>query len=232
MSTICYVGCLYNHAVIIQEIGIGGERVEELLNQNKGKLDVQFLNQALEFATRMDSDVNIGTISLFHVGNNNDCIQLAEREGKHRAYVMLSLIAAALSGNIESINRLSLEPYLEEYNESDDPLSLVHCDLFSIDVSSKVPIEIAQQSDQIKVVNELLLRTNVCPDEGYVYWVGLQLQAVDVALLQEIHWVKKLRLARNKLATLPEEMKYYLQQVYHYKGHKPSKVLYHRPIVK
>ena len=212
---LCYVGCLYNCAVIIQEIGIGGERVEELLNQNKGKLDVQFLNQALEFATLMDSDVNIGTISLFHVGNNNDCIQLAKREGKHRAYVMLSLIAAALSGNIENINRLSLKPYLEKYNEYelDDPLSLVHCDLFSIDVSSKVPIEITQQSDQIKVVNELLLRTNVCPNEGYVYWVGLQLQAVDVALLQEIHWVRKLRLARNKLTTLPENLEYCLQQV-------------------
>ena len=195
----------YTNAVIIQEIGIGGERVEGLLNQNKEKLDVQFLNQALEFATRMDGDVNIGAISLFHVENIKQCIELAEREGKHRAYVMLSLIAAALSGNKESINHLSLKP-----GENEDS---VHCDLLSVDVSSKVPIEIAQQSDQIKIVNQFLLRTNVCPDEGYVYWVGLQLQAVGVALLREIHWVRKLRLARNKLTTLPEELKYYLRQV-------------------
>ena len=192
-----------------------------MLNRNKGKLDVEFLNQALEFATRIDSDVNIGVISLFHVENIGQCIKLAEKEGKHRAYVMLSLIAAALSGNKASINHLLLKSaswkgnYLEKYNDN-DPLLLTHCGLYSVDVSCKVPIEIAQQNNQTEIVNELLLRMNVCPEEGYVYWVGLQLQAVDVALLQEIHWVKKLTLARNKLATLPEEMEYYLQQVYHY----------------
>ena len=187
---------------------------------------MQFLNQALEFATRMDSDVNIGKISLFHVENIKQCIELAEKEGKHRAHVMLSLIAAALSGNIESLNHLSLEPgskeekevitfkliYMEE-DDNNEPLSLIHCGLFSVDVSSKVPIEIAQQSNQIKIVNELLLRTNVYPDEGYVYWVGLQLRAIDIALLREIYWVRKLRLSRNKLTTLPEELGDYLYQV-------------------
>ena len=223
---------MYNHAVIIQEIGVGGERVDELLNQNKGKLDVHLLNQALEFATWMDNDVSIGKISLFHVENINYCIKLAKKEGKHHAYVMLSLIAAALSGNKECLNHLSLESVPEEKNnlfklvyfhgfdddlgfmvDVDEPLSLMHCGLFSVDVSSKVPIEIAQQKDQNKIVHELLLKTNVCPDEGYVCWVGLQLQAVDTELLQEIHWVKKLRLDRNKLTTLPENLDDCLQQV-------------------
>ena len=40
--------------------------------------------------------------------------------------------------------------YVEEDNNN-EPLSLIHsvCGLFSVDVSSKVPIEIAQQSNQI-----------------------------------------------------------------------------------
>ena len=172
----------------------------------------------------MDNDVNIGIISLFHVENIKQCIYLAEKEGKHRAYVMLSLIAAALSGNMESINHLSLKPasekenqvysYLDEYFDN-DPLSLIHCGLFSINVSSKVPIEIAQQNNRIKIVNKLLLMINVCPDEGqrYVYWVGLQLQTIHIALLQKINWVKRLRLSRNKLTTLPEDLDYCLGQV-------------------
>lgn len=213
---------LYLYAVIIQEIGIDGEKVEELLKRTKGKLDVEFLNQALEFATWMDSDANVGKIALAHLGNIKHCIRLAEKEGKHHAYVMLSLVKAASSGDKEILNHLLLEPVSEEekfdiYNyieeDKEEPLSFVHCGLCSVNVSSKVPIEIAQQSNQIIIVNELLMKTNVCPDEGYVYWVGLQLRAIDTALLREIYWVKKLRLCRNKLTTLPEELCDYLKQV-------------------
>ena len=202
--------------VIFQEIAIGGKRIDDLLKLGKGKLDVEFFNQVLEFATWMDSDVNVGKIALYHLGNIQHCMKLAEKEGKYHAYVMLSLITAALSGDKDSLNQLSLGYSDKEISLEGDVLPLfVHCDLFSVDVSSKVPIEIAQQNNHIEIVNEFLLKTNVCPEQGYqyVHWVGLQLRSVDVALLGKINWVKILWLSRNKLATLPEELGDYLKQV-------------------
>ena len=69
------------------------------------------------------------------------------------------------------------------------------------------------QSNQIQVMNELLMKANKYPDEGYVHWRGLQLREVDTSLLREIYWVKKLILSRNKLTTLPGELDDYLKQV-------------------
>ena len=175
---------------------------------------MKFLNQALEFATQKDSDVNIGKIALAGPANIKQCIMLAERDRKHRAHVMLLMIMAALSGDKDILNRLSLEPVQNEFEENNtELLSLVHCRLFSVNVSSKVPIEIAQQSNQIQITNELLMKTNVYPDEEYVCWRGLQLRELDISLLKKIHWVKKLGLSRNRITTLPQEMGMYLRQV-------------------
>ena len=67
------------HIAIMHEIGSGGERVEELLNHGKGKFDVQFRNQALEFATRMDSDLSVGKlIALAHPTNIIKCLKFAK----------------------------------------------------------------------------------------------------------------------------------------------------------
>ena len=184
--------------------------MEELLNRGKGKLDVQFLNEALEFATQMDSDISVGKVALAGPVNFKQCIMLAEREGKHHAHVMLLMIMAAISGDKEILNHLHLEPAYEDYTEL---LSLVHCGLFSVNVSVNVPIEIAQQNNKIQVIDELLMKTNVNPEEGYVYWIGLQLRELYKSLLRKIYWVKKLRLARNKLTALPQEMGEYLKQV-------------------
>ena len=69
------------------------------------------------------------------------------------------------------------------------------------------------QSNQIQVLNKLLMKANTYPDEGYVHWRGIQLCEVDTSLLREIYWVKNLSLSRNKLTTLPEELGDYLKQV-------------------
>jgi GTPase SAR1 family protein len=72
----------------------------------------------------------------------------------------------------------------------------------------------AIQSNQIRVMNELLMKANEYPDKGHVHWRGLQLCDVDTPLLREIYWVKQLNLSRNNLTTLPEESGDYLKQVY------------------
>ena len=204
------------HTALIQEIGIGGERVEELLNCSKGTLDVQFLNQALEFATRMDSAINVGKVALVHpdLGNINHCIKLAEREGKHHAHAMLLLITAirsSSSSNKKISDFLLLEP-CHPACRSESSL-YVYCRRFSVNIPINVPIKIAQQFNKIQVMNELLLKTGVCQIEGYVHWGGLQLHEICLSLLRKICWVKTIILSRNKLTTLPQEIDEYLKQV-------------------
>ena len=186
-------------------MGIGGDKVEELLNHGKGKFDANFLNQALEFAIRMDSVVNIGKVALAFPSNVNlkPCIMLAEREEKHHAHAMLLLISAALSGDNEILNYLSLIVV-------DNGL---YCDRCSVYVRSNEPIKIAQQNDQVQVMHELLMKTNVYPDEGYVCWKELQLCKLNISLLRRISWVRQLTLSQNSLTTLPKEMCKYLTQV-------------------
>ena len=203
------------HTAVIQEIGIGGENLEELLNSSKGTLNVQFLNQALEFATRMDSAVNVGKVALVHpdLDNINQCIKLAEREGKHHAHTMLLLISAITLGNKEMANYLLLEPCQLAY--SNESISYyVYCCRFSVYIPINMPIKIAQQSKQIQVMIELLMKTDVCEIEGYVRWRGLQLHKLNLSLLRKIYWVKRLVLSSNKLTTSPEETGEHLKQVY------------------
>lgn len=213
-SQLYYVLILIPYAAVIREIGIDGDRVEELLNHGKGKFDDKFLNQALEFATQMDSASNVGKVVLVCPWPSNinlkQCIMLAEREEKHHAHAMLLLVTTALSGVMEILHQISFEPAEEHRNAA-----VVHCynDLFSVNVSTRVPIEIAQQSNQNQVMNKLLMMTDVYPDEGNICWEGLQLQKLDLSLLMKIYWVQNLILSRNKLTTLPQEISEYLQQV-------------------
>ena len=198
----------------MQEIGINGERVEELLNHGKGKLSVKCLNQALELATRMDSDTNISKIASVHSANISKCIKIAETTEKRHAHALLLLIRTALSGDMEALNYLSLESVqYRSYNE--DILPLVHCGLLSVTVSNDVPIEMARQNNQTQLMHELLMKTNVYPKEGCIHWIGLQLRELSMLLLKRISWVKNLRLSRNKLATLPDDIDKYLNQVCH-----------------
>jgi hypothetical protein len=200
------------HTAIIREIGIGGDRVEDLLNHGKGKFDDNFLNQALEFATRMDSASSIGKVALVCPWPSNinlkQCIVLAEREEKHHAHSMLLLVTAALSGVKEILHQMSFEPAKKYRNEA------VVCCYSGVNIPTGVLIEIAQQNNRIQVMNELLMMTDVYPDEGYIFWGGLQLQKLDLSLLMKIYWVKNLILSGNKLITLPQEISEYLKQVY------------------
>ena len=80
-------------------------------------------------------------------------------------------------------------------------------------MSTVVPIEIARRSQNPIVREELLLRTDVNQEEGSVYWHGLRLLVLDLSWVRKIHWVKRLRLARNGFRIIPNEVGSYLKQV-------------------
>ena len=197
----------------MREIDSGGKRVEELLNHGKGKLDVHFRNKALEFATRLDSDVNVGKIvALAQPTNIIKCIEFAQTREKRHALAMFLLIEAIASGDQEAVNCLLLKP-IKYINCSEDVLPLTCCSSLSVTISTNVPIEIARRFNQPHLMYEVLMKTNVYPKEGYVYWIGLQLRELSPSLIKGINWVKHLRLSRNKLTTLPNVIGKYLKQV-------------------
>ena len=154
---------------------------------------------------RNDNTLNVGKLVVKGAKEIQECLKYAESEKKHKARALLLMIMAAQTGDIEMIQKLRGEPVpgLEE----------VQTAIHSNDVSMLVPIEIARRCGKTQVRGELLIMTDVNPEEGYVYWHGLRLLSLDIAWLRKIAWVKKLRLARNEFKSLPPEMATYLKQV-------------------
>lgn len=205
---------------IIREIGINGDRVSELLSHAKDKVDPQFLSQALEVATRMDSDVNIGNIVSAGPLNVAECIKIAQREEKPHARAMLMLIRAAQTGNLKTLNQLHVKAYnpqrvtLSNDNVTDGHKHpLIYCALLDVNISPNVPIEIARQQGHSQVREELVMKTGVYPDKKHVLWSKLQLLELDHSLLRRISWVEMFKVDRNGLTTLSNKIAQYLKQV-------------------
>ena len=78
---------------------------------------------------------------------------------------------------------------------------------------TKVPIKIASKSRHKKVLDELILRTNIDIDSGSVGWSGLSLSEVDIKWLQRVLLViKYLDLSQNQLVALPTDIAVYLKK--------------------
>ena len=157
-------------------------------------------------AVRNDNTLNVGKLVVKGAKEIQECLKYAESEKKHKAHALLLMIMAAQTGDVEMIQKLRGEPVpgLEE----------VQTAIHSNDVSTLVPIEIARRCGKTQVRGELLIMTDVNPEEGYVYWHGLRLLQLEMSWLSRISWVKTFRLARNGFKFLPEEMAYYLKQVH------------------
>lgn len=123
-------------------------------------------------------------------------------------FVSLPFIYLLLIVCFSSFFPISLQPMT-----CDDEFSEVQKAVISGRVSTVVPIEIARRSQNPIVREELLLRTDVNQEEGSVYWHGLRLLVLDLSWIRKIHWVKRLRLARNGFRSIPNEIGGYLKQV-------------------
>ncbi len=158
----------------------------------------------------------MGKLIVKGADNIDDCLRLAKENHKPHARAMLLLVKASLEGNKNLVLKLFDEPApgLQDAREyQDDGFPDVQKAGVSGKVSTVVPIEIARRNGHSTVREELLLKTDVNQEEGTVYWHGLRLLILDVSWLRKIHWVKRLRLARNGFRQLPNEMGTYLRQV-------------------
>ncbi len=201
---------------IIKEVETDGEKLTELLRNNTDQLEPNCLNRALMAATRNDNHFNIGKLVVKGAKNLDACLEYAQTEKKPHARAMLLLIKAASSGNKSIVQKLFGEAVDKPDNLKNFPDNCfpeVQKAVLSGKVSTVVPIEIARRNGHIHVQEELLLKTNVNQNEGYVYWHDLRLLQLEVPWLRRINWVKRLRLARNGFNTLPNDMGNYLKQV-------------------
>ena len=215
--------CLYYVHVhmqteIIKEVENDGNTLRELLINGADNLEPGCLDRALMTAVKNDNHLNVGKLVVKGARNLQACLIYAKDEKKPHARAMLLLIIAAQTGNKAIVQKLFGEPVpglqnMAEYE--DEGFRQVQEAVLSGNISTLVPIEIARRNGQAQVREELLLKTDVNQEEGYVYWYGLRLLQLDVGWLRKIAWVKDLILARNGFKTLPPEMAIYLRQVNH-----------------
>ena len=205
------------HAGIIREVETNSDRLTELLKKaSERKIDVCYLNRALKAAVKNDNHLNAGKLIVKGSTNISECLRYAKDAKKPHARAMLLLIKAAQTGDVAIVQKVFGEPVPDLQNPQeyeDDGFSQVQEAVFSGRVSTVVPLEIARRNQHHDVREKLLFRTDVNEEEGYVYWHGLRLLQLDTSWLRRIMWVKKLRLARNGLQSLPPEIGTYLKRV-------------------
>ena len=175
------------------------------------------MNRALMAATKNDDYFLIVELVKKGADNLDECLDSAQTKIKPHAHAMLLLIKAASSGDKALLQKLFGES-VDKSDDSYDPAGFTNVQMavLSGKVSAMVPIEIARRNGHLQVWEELLFKIGVNQEERYVHWREMGLVQLEVSLLRKIGWVKRLRLARNDLQTLPDDMGNYLKQVKDY----------------
>lgn len=207
---------IINFTEIIKEVENNGDKLTELLKNGADNLEPGCLDRALKAAVKNDNHLNVGKLVLKGAKELQSCLQYAKDEKKPRARAMLLLLVAAQTGDKAIIQKLFGEPapgLLNKQDYNDNAFGDVQKAVLSGNISTVLPIEIARRNGWRQVREELLLKTDVNQEEGYVYWHGLRLLQLEIVWLRKIAWVKKLRLARNGFKSLPPELGIYLKQV-------------------
>ena len=206
---------LVNDAEVIKEVERNGENLTELLRLSADQLEPNCLNRALAAAVNNDHQFNIGKLIIKGADNIEDCLRQSRDHLKPHARAVLLLVKAAMQGDQNLVQKVFGEPVpeIDTQEYQDDSFKDAQKALLGGEISTVVPIEIARRNGHTEVRGELLLRTDVNVKEGTVYWHGLRLLVLDVSWLKRIDWVRKLRLARNGLKQLPDEIRTCLKQV-------------------
>ena len=196
-------------------------QVLESYEQERIQLEESFLNQALVAATLNDNHECIGKLVKMGARNIDECVQLAKKTDLVKAKAMLSLVKAALTGEKALLGRSDSHSSLDlELNGGALSTSLVLTDeevtkvVLSGEVSTLVPLELAQQSGQHSMCREILMLTGIDKRKGHVDWSKLNLVSLDVQVLRCMQeWVKEIKLSSNMLRSVSTEFEM-LKEVY------------------
>ena len=180
------------------------------------QLEEKCIDHALIAAVESGNHSNVGKLILRGASNIDKALEESRKLRKYAVTAALLIIKAAM----ENDRILVLKLYAENVQGLDTKIPLTEEDdinelqrvVCNHTIKTVVPIEISRRSSASAVREELLLRTDVDKDSGTVLWFGLRLTQLEISWLRKIHWVKKLRLARNEFTSLPPEMGSYLKQ--------------------
>ena len=205
-----------NSVEIIKEVKVNGPNLNELLKTPLNQLEENCVDHALIAAVESGNHSSVGKLILHGASNIDQALEASCRLRKHVVTAAFLIVKAAM----ENDRTLVLKLYGENVQGLDTKIPLAEeDDLTEIQnvvcnhtIKTVVPIEIARRSGASEVRAELLLRTDVDKESGTVLWYGLRLTQLEISWLQKIHWVKKLKLARNLFTFLPPEMGNYLKQ--------------------
>ena len=203
-------------STIVQTISIMAtdnlRQVLEGYEQERIQLGVTFLNQAMVAATLNDNHECIGKLIKMGAKNIDECIQLAKEKGVINATAMLILLKAALTGDktllyIFQTGYASLTPEFAGLNLTRQVNLKIAQAVRSHTISTIHVLEVAQQSGQHSVVQELLLLTRTNELIGSINWSNLHLVSMDRCLVHRMcNWVTALNLSSNKLKSIPAEI--------------------------
>uniref|UniRef100_A0A1X7V539 Roc domain-containing protein n=1 Tax=Amphimedon queenslandica TaxID=400682 RepID=A0A1X7V539_AMPQE len=201
---------------IIKEVKTNGDNLTALLRVRIDDLEPHCLEDALTAAVEVGNHFNVGKLVVKGATNIQQALEDSKRLQKHEARAMLLLVIAAQTNDRDLVLKLFGVPAQKNTTHplaNDDDFSEIQKVVISGRVSTVVPIEVARRHQNPVVREELLLRTDVNQEEGSVYWHGLRLLVLDLSWIRRIHWVKRLRLARNGFQAIPNEIGDYLKQV-------------------
>ena len=187
-------------------------QVLERYEQERIHLEESFLNQALVAATLNDNHECVGKLIKMGARNIDECIQLAKEKDLIKAMAMLSLVKAALTGEKALLGRSESHALLDLELNAVSTTQLINEEVAKVilsgQVSTLIPLELAQQSGQHSMRREILMLTRIDKCKGHVDWSKLNLVSLDVQLLgcmQE--WLMEFRLSTNMLKYVPAEFK-------------------------
>ena len=188
-------------------------QVLESYEQERIHLEESFLNQALVAATLNDNHECVGKLIKMGARNVDECIQLAKDTDLVKAKAMLSLVKAALTGEKALLGRSESHSSLDsELNAVSTTAVLIDEEVakvvLSSEISTLIPLELAQQSGQHSMRREILMLTRIDKRKGHVDWNKLNLVSLDVQLLGYMQeWLREFKLSSNMLKSVPAEFK-------------------------
>ena len=181
-------------------------------------LEKNTFERALKAAVTTGNHVDVAKLVVKGATDIDEALKLAVQLKNYRTTALLLLVFAALNGNCQLVVELFAESFMavplpEGVALSVEDMKEVQKAVISGQVSTSIPIEIAQRKGKDNVREELLLHTKVNQDERTVNWHGLQLLSIELSWIRKIQWVRRLDLGHNGFWSIPSNVGQYFRHV-------------------
>ena len=203
-----------------------GNNLDTLLKTEKAKLNDDCYNEALKVAVEKDRCPNAEKLILAGATNIDEVMEAAKKVG---VKLMLLMVKAVLEEDHQQIieiknisekafkgNETPLEQSNASLQHSEDSDHTGNPTLYSEEMTehivggrlrTRVPIKLALKLNKPRrILDELLLITNINYNAGSVGWSNLSLTELDINWIKNLpkHMViKQLSVSQNQLSTLP-----------------------------